>query len=66
VARLSFWDIRNLDEIEKKPATDELLSWLCILCAQRLDAATLENNAMRSLPAIVALIKDRDDLKRLP
>jgi MoxR-like ATPase len=66
VARKRFWDIRNLAEIEKKPATAELLTWLCILSAQRVDAATLENNALRSLPAIDALIKDRDDLKRLP
>lgn len=66
LARKRFWDIRNLDEIEKKPATAELLTWLCILSAQRVDAATLENSALRSLPAIEALIKDHDDLKRLP
>lgn len=66
VARQRFWDIRNLAEIEKKPATAELLTWLCILSAQRVDAATLENSALRSLPAIEALIKDQDDLKRLP
>ncbi len=66
VARQRFWDIRNLAEIEKKPATAELLTWLCILSAQRVDAATLESVALRSLPAIEALIKDHDDLRRLP
>lgn len=66
VARQRFWDIRKLTEIEKKPATAELLTWLCILSAQRVDAATLENRALRSLPAIEALLKDGDDLKRLP
>lgn len=66
VARQRFWDIRNLAEIEKPPATAELLTWLCILSAQRVDAATLENSTLRSLPAIDALIKDRDDLQRLP
>ena len=66
VARQRFWEIRNLAEIEKKPATAELLTWLCILSAQRVDASALENSALRALPAIGALIKDDDDLKRLP
>lgn len=66
MARKRFWDIRNLAEIEKKPATAELLTWLCILSAQHVDLPTLENSALRSLPAIEALIKDPDDFKRLP
>lgn len=66
VARKRFWDIRSLAEIEKPPATAELLTWLCILSAQRVDAETLENSALHALPALDALIKDHDDLKRLP
>ena len=64
-ARQRFWDIRNLQEIDKKPSTAELLTWLCILSAQRVDAETLSNTALSALPGIGALIKSADDLKRL-
>jgi MoxR-like ATPase len=65
VARQRFWDIRNLPEIEKKPSTAELLTWLCILSAQRVDAETLRKTALKALPGIGALIKSQDDFKRL-
>jgi hypothetical protein len=65
VARRRFWDIRQLQEIEKKPSTAELLTWLCILSARRVDASTLERSGLRDLPGIEALIKDYGDLQRL-
>ena len=64
-ARKRFWEIRGRSEIEKKPSTAELLTWLCILSAQRIDALTLEGLGLRDLPGIEALIKDYEDLRRL-
>jgi MoxR-like ATPase len=64
-ARQRFWDIRHLPEIEKKPSTAELLTWLCILSAQRVDADTLRHTALKALPGIGVLIKSQDDFERL-
>jgi hypothetical protein len=64
-ARQRFWDLRNLPEIDKKPSTAELLTWLCILSAQRVDAETLRHTALSALPGIGALMKSTDDIKRL-
>lgn len=64
-ARQRFWDIRNLPEIEKKPSTAELLTWLCILSAQRVSADHLRNTALKALPGIGILIKSHDDFERL-
>ena len=55
----------ELPEIEKKPSTAELLTWLCILSARRVDACTLEHSGLRELPGKEALIKDYEDLQRL-
>lgn len=65
VARARFWEIRQLREIDKKPSTAELLTWLCILSARRVEAHTLEHSGLRQLPGIEALIKDYEDLQRL-
>ena len=64
-ARKRFWKIRELPGIEKKPSTAELLTWLCILSARRVDASTLENSGLKDLPGKEALIKDYEDLQRL-
>ena len=64
-ARKRFWEIRELPGIEKKPSTAELLTWLCILSARRVDAYTLENSGLKDLPGKEALIKDYEDLQRL-
>jgi MoxR-like ATPase len=50
-------------ELRKKPSTAELLLWLTILSARRVDAAALaESVPARELPSLNALIKDQDDL----
>lgn len=64
-ARRRFWDLRNVPGLDKKPSTAELLAWLSILSAQRIDAATLDGGPLASLPALGALIKDAGDLARL-
>ena len=52
--------------IRKKPATAELLVWLTVLNARgNLSAADLEQCALGDLPALAALVKDRDDLALL-
>jgi MoxR-like ATPase len=65
VARQRFWDIRHRPEIEKKPSTAELLTRLCILSAQQVNADTLRNTALKALPGIGVLIKSQDDIERL-
>ncbi len=50
-------------EIRKKPATAELLVWLTILSARGdVTVEDLTGRALSELPALSALIKDRDDL----
>jgi MoxR-like ATPase len=64
-ARARFWEIRQIREIDKKPSTAELLTWLCILSARRVDEQTLRDSGLQQLPGIEALIKDYEDLQRL-
>ena len=60
-----FEELRTLG-LRKKPATAELLVWLAVLSAQGgIDAKELRSRPLKELPALGALIKDRDDLKAL-
>ncbi len=53
-------------EIRKKPATAELLVWLTVLSARGgIGEAELRECRLVELPALAALIKDRDDLALL-
>ncbi len=57
-----FLELRGRD-VRKKPATAELLVWLTILAARGgVSAADLTGCRLAELPALSALIKDRDDL----
>jgi MoxR-like ATPase len=47
--------------LRKKPATAELLVWLILLGMKGEKAADLERAPLAELPALGALIKDRDD-----
>ncbi|MCP5197232.1 MAG: MoxR family ATPase [Gammaproteobacteria bacterium] len=64
-ARRRFWDLREVQGLDKKPSTAELLTWLSILSAQRTNVQTLEGCRLADLPALGALIKDAGDLARL-
>jgi MoxR-like ATPase len=64
-ARKRFWELREIEGLEKPPSTAELLTWLSILSAQRVDAKTLELTRWNDLPAIGALIKFAEDQKWL-
>jgi len=60
-----FMEIRGR-RLRKKPATAELLVWLTVLSARGgVDADGLRGAALRDLPALAALVKDRDDLAEL-
>jgi len=59
-----FLELRGRD-LRKKPATAELLVWLTILSARGGATAEALSGPLRSLPALAALVKDRDDLARL-
>jgi MoxR-like ATPase len=55
-------ELRGL-ELRKRPATGELLVWLVALAAQGgVTAAQLREAPLADLPALCALVKDRDDL----
>jgi MoxR-like ATPase len=57
-----FLELRGLG-LRKRPATAELLVWLTLLSAQGGHRASdLLGCPLRDLPALAALVKDRDDL----
>jgi MoxR-like ATPase len=51
--------------VRKKPGTAELLAWLIVLAAEGGVTEEVLRRPLRDLPALSALIKDRDDLKSL-
>lgn len=59
-----FLELRGRD-LRKKPATAELLVWLTILSARGNVTAEDLRGPVKSLPALSALVKDRDDLALL-
>jgi len=59
-----FLELRGRD-LRKKPATAELLVWLTILSARGGVTAEALRGPFKSLPALAALVKDRDDLALL-
>lgn len=63
VAIRKFFDLRGHD-LRKKPATAELLMWMTHLAARGATAASLDV-PLKDLPALSALVKDRDDLELL-
>jgi MoxR-like ATPase len=61
-----FWELRGpAHNLQKRPSTAELLVWLTILSARGVMAEALRTAALPEIPGLAALVKDRDDLKRL-
>lgn len=61
----SFYQVRNLPGLKKKPSTSELLDWLRLLLAEDLSAADLtsgEQGPTRVPPLVGALLKNEQDL----
>ncbi|HYN22731.1 MAG TPA: MoxR family ATPase [Thermoanaerobaculia bacterium] len=60
-----FFEIRGR-EVRKRPATAELLVWLTVLAARgNVSVAEIADCRLSDLPAVTALVKDRDDLALL-
>ncbi len=58
-----FWQVRKL-ELRKHPSTGEFLVWLSILSASGAHAEDLDR-PLKDLPALNALIKNREDFRLL-
>jgi MoxR-like ATPase len=65
VAVRRFEEIRELPGLEKKPATGELLAWVKVLQATRVEVPRLEGSPLRELPATGALVKTEQDAQLL-
>jgi len=60
----TFYDIRNLPGIKKKPSTSELIDWLKLLVAEDIPLEALQSADDKiSLPPLVgALLKNEQDV----
>jgi MoxR-like ATPase len=60
-----FEDVRRIPGLVKAPATGELLAWIHVLGARRVNAAEIRRIALRELPFLQALLKDHGDWELL-
>lgn len=60
-----FREVREVKGLSKVPATGELLSWLVALKTRGVLADALRQATLATLPLWQALLKDRDDHRRL-
>jgi len=60
----TFYDVRNLPGIKKKPSTSELIDWLKLLVAEDIPLEALQSADDKiSLPPLVgALLKNEQDV----
>ncbi len=63
-AMKTFFNIRSLPGLKKKPSTSELLDWLKLLMAEDIPASALqsEDQAISVPPMVGALLKNEQDL----
>ena len=63
-AMQSFYNIRNLPGLKKKPSTSELIDWLKLLLAEEIPPEALhsEDNKISVPPLIGALLKNEQDI----
>ena len=63
-AMKTFYDIRNLPGLKKKPSTSELLDWLKLLVAEDISAEALhsQDNMVAVPPLVGALLKNEQDV----
>ncbi len=63
-AMKTFYDVRNLPGIKKKPSTSELLDWLKLLMAEDIPVDALHNadNKISVPPLLGALLKNEQDV----
>ncbi len=60
----SFYDVRNLPGLKKKPSTSELLDWLKLLVAEDIPLAVLQSqdDKIAVPPLVGALLKNEQDV----
>ena len=60
----TFFDIRNLPGLKKKPSTSELLDWLKLLVAEDipLEALQTQDDKVAVPPLVGALLKNEQDV----
>ena len=60
----SFYDVRNLPGLKKKPSTSELLDWLKLLLAEDIPVSALQSKDEKvSIPPLIgALLKNEQDV----
>jgi MoxR-like ATPase len=63
-AMKTFYDVRNLPGLKKKPSTSELLDWLKLLMAEDIPLQALQNqdNKVSVPPLVGALLKNEQDV----
>ena len=63
-AMKTFFDIRNLPGLKKKPSTSELLDWLKLLVAEDISAEALQtqDDKVAIPPLVGALLKNEQDM----
>ncbi len=64
VAMKTFYDVRNLPGLKKKPSTSELLDWLKLLVAEdiSLEALQSQDDKVAVPPLVGALLKNEQDV----
>ena len=64
IALKSFYDVRNLPGLKKKPSTSELLDWLKLLVAEDipLEALQSKDDKVAVPPLVGALLKNEQDV----
>jgi MoxR-like ATPase len=63
-AMKTFFEVRNLPGLKKKPSTSELLDWLKLLLAEDIPAEALQSkdDKMAVPPLVGALLKNEQDV----
>jgi MoxR-like ATPase len=63
-AMKTFYDVRNLPGLKKKPSTSELLDWLKLLMAEDIpvEALQTQDNKVAVPPLVGALLKNEQDV----
>ena len=63
-AMKTFYDVRNLPGLKKKPSTSELLDWLKLLVAEEIPLSALQSadNKVSVPPLVGALLKNEQDV----
>jgi MoxR-like ATPase len=59
----TFYDLRNVNGIKKKPSTSELLDWIKLLLVEDISADAIRQNSSSAIPQLYgALLKNEQDV----